>query len=780
MLALIPVVLTMGVSGCMVHPHQETVTLPPTLLHDPGLATASLRMPTSFQTSGPTGANSKLVETTDQAKTATVTAQFMAHNHYLNHPLDAEMSGKVFDEYVNTLDPRHVYFLASDIKEFEPYRAKLGELMTDKGDVTPAFQMFTRLLERIDQENAYVSELFKTDPFTFTGNDVYLLDRKTAPHPADQEAAKEQWRDFLRYQYLQEKLNKHKSDEIVKTLTKRYSRQSKTLHGYDSNDVFEIYLNALAHAYDPHSDYLGKSAQDMFNIQMNLVVFGIGAQLQVEDGYAKIMELTPGGPAMKSGKLKVGDRIAAVAQGDKEPVDTFDMKLDKVVEMIRGPKGTHVSLTIIPADAPDPSTRKVIELVRDEVKLEDQAAKAKVIDLPLNGKTLRLGVIDLPSFYADFEAKNGKSCTKDVAFLIKKLEEEKVSGIILDLRRNPGGSLKEVIDMAGLFIKPGAVVQVKSSNGEIQVDKHFANGRFQFDSREDATVYNTNTMGVHYDGPLLVLTSRGSASASEILAGALQDYGRALIVGDTSTFGKGTVQTVLPLGQLMQRNHIQVTNDPGALKLTIEKFYRVSGSSTQFKGVVPDIILPSLTNYIDIGEKTLDNPLPFDTIPSAAYQKVNLIAPILPELKKRSDARIANDKDFAYLRQEIEQFKKLVAQKSVSFNEDLRLKEKRDAEARVKEHQNELKGRAAPREKVYLVTLKNYDKPGLTLAPPPKVTPKAPKANTGNPESSDETTADLTNIPAVDTTLQESERILEDILNLSGKQSGKTVVKSGQ
>lgn len=781
LIACVPVVLTLTVSGCMLHSREETVTLPTALLHDPGLATASLRMPGTLQTSRTTIPNSKLTETSDQAKTATVTAQIMARDHYLNHPLDAEMSSKIFDEYVNTLDPRHVYFLASDIKEFEPYRTKLGELMTNKGDVTPAFLMFTRLLERLDQEDAYVIDFLKTDPFTFTGNDVYLLDRKTAPHPADEDAAKQQWREFLRYQYLQEKLNKHKPEEIIKTLTKRYERQAKTLHGYDTNDVFEMYLNALAHAYDPHSDYLGKSAQDNFNIQMNLSVFGIGAMLQSEDGYAKIMELTPGGPALKSGKLKAGDRIAGVAQGDKEPVDVFDMKLDKVVEMIRGPKGTHVRLTVIPADAPDPSTRKVIELVRDEVKLEDQEAKAKVIDMPLNGKTVRMGVIDLPSFYADFEAKGGKSTTKDVARLIKKLEEENVSGIILDLRRNPGGSLKEVIDMAGLFIKAGAVVQVKSSTGEIQVDKHYPDGRFQFDSREDATVYNTNTMGVRYDGPLVVLTSRGSASASEILAGALQDYGRALIVGDTSTFGKGTVQTVLPLGQLMQRNHIQVTNDPGALKLTIEKFYRVSGSSTQFKGVVPDIILPSLTNYVDIGEKTLDNPLPFDTIPSAAYQKVNLIAPILPELKKRSDARIASDKDFAYLRQEIGQFKKMIAEKSVSLNEEQRLKEKHEAEARVKGHQKELKARTAPKEKVYLVTLKNYDKPGLTLAPPPKSAVKAAKANTGNPDASDDTAGgEVANLPAIDTTLQEGERILEDMLNLSGKQANKAVVKSGR
>jgi len=751
LLATLPVMLSLVVAGCGARYRQDAINFPTDALHDPMNSTASLQVPDKIQAPPGDPKNTRLTESEDQAKTALVAAQLMAHSHYLNHPLDAQMSSKVFDEYINALDPRHLYFLESDMKEFEPLRAKLGEMMTRRGDVTPAFDIFRRLLERLDQENAYVNELLKNETFTFTGNEVYQLDRKTAPHPANLDAAKQGWREFLRYAYLQEKLNNHNHDEIVKTLTRRYVRQIKALKEYDSDDVFELYLNAMAHAYDPHSDYLGKSALDRFNIEMKLSVFGIGAMLQSEDGYAKIMELTPGGPAIKSGKLKVGDRIAAVAQGDKDPVDVFDMKLDKVVDMIRGPKGTHVKLTIIPADAADTSIHKVIELVRDEVKLEDSEAKAKIVDTTMNGKPIRLGVIDLPSFYADFEGHNGKSTTADVARLVKRLESEKVAGIVLDLRRNPGGSLQEVINLTGLFIKAGPVVQVKSSDGDIQVD-------------------NSKNSSVLYDGPMIVLTSRGSASASEILAGALQDYGRALIVGDNSTFGKGTVQTVVGLGQIMQRNNISMKADPGALKLTIQKFYRVSGSSTQFNGVQSDIVLPSLTNYIEIGEKTLDNPLPFDTIKPASYQKVNRIAPILPELKKRSEARVAADADFGYLRKEIDQLKKMVAAKTVSLNEDTRLKEKNEAKARVAERQKELKARPVSKEKVYLVTLATVDKPGLTVAPPPKAPVRA--KNSDNPDSGDDTAgSDPSTTPTVDTTLEESERILNDIIQLSNKPS---------
>ncbi len=769
LLACVPALAALALSGCVQHGRQEiNLTLPAAALHDPAFGSVSLDMPDTLRAPRIGSADTGLVESDDQRKTANIAAQLMTKYHYSHLPLDARMSAKFFDEFIDAVDPRHLYLLASDVKEFEPYRTQAGYLLFRQGDVTPAYQIFARLLQRMDEESAYVNDALKNNDFTFAGNENYLIDRKNTPRPASLDQAKQEWREFLRYEYLQEKLNKQKPEEIVKTLTRRYARQSKALHAYDSDDVFELYLNALAHAYDPHSDYLGKSELDQFNIQMRLSVYGIGAMLQVEDGYAKIEELTPGGPADKSGKLHVGDRIAGVGQDDKTPVETVDMKLNKVVEMIRGPKGTKVRLTIIPASAPDPSTRKVIEIVRDEVKLEEQEAKARIIDMPVDNapgaKTARMGVIDLPSFYADFDSKGDsarKSTTTDVARLVKKLEAENVAGIILDLRRNPGGSLQEVINLTGLFVKPGPVVQVKDNEGKIQAD----------DSHEPAVLYT---------GPLVVLTSRMSASASEIMAGALQDYGRALIVGDTSTFGKGTVQTVLGLNDIMQRSGASVKTDPGALKLTIQKFYRASGGSTQLKGVESDIVLPSLTQYIDYGEKTLDNPLKYDVIPAASYTSENRIAPILPELKRRSDARIANDRDFIYLRQEVDQFKKLVAQKSVSLNEAQRVKEKQEAEARVKARREELLKRPAPREKVYLVTLENLDKPGLTLAPPPKNALKAAGAKTQNPNGDDSGAVDGPATPAVDTTLTESERILQDMIDLSAKTAGKAVVKTNR
>jgi carboxyl-terminal processing protease len=466
-------------------------------------------------------------------------------------------------------------------------------------------------------------------------------------------------------------------------------------------------------------------------------------------------------------------------------VDVVDTPLKKVVDMIRGPKGTVVSLTVIPADAADPSVRKVITLVRDEIKLEDQEAKAKIIELPDEQKHVRLGVIDLPSFYASFDRKGDtepKSTTVDVTRLLRKLKREKVDGIVLDLRKNGGGSLEEAINLTGLFIKEGPVVQVKDHNGKVAVD-----------SDTDPSVL--------YEGPLIVLTSRFSASASEILAGALQDYGRALIVGDSSTHGKGTVQSLIKLDPFVQRASAKPIDNPGAVKLTIRKFYRASGASTQLKGVVPDIVLPSANNYAEVGEASLDNPLPWDTIRSASYEKLNLIQPVLPELKKRSSSRIEADQDFTYVQEDIEQYRKLLADKTVSLNEEQRLKEKQDSEAKAKARQAELKARPESKETVYDISLKQSELPGL---PPPTVktnevaavrsghglsplldqpqpkfsgdttpTPKADElAKTNDSKASpskedeDEDAADDPKLPPVDAGLKEAKRILVDLISM--------------
>jgi len=631
----------------------------------------------------------------DDFRIARAAAMVVERFHYAQQPFDDDVSSKFFDKYLDSLDPGHIIFLQSDITEWEKWRKKLDDMTLKTGDMSPADVIFNRFLQRFTEHVEFCTNLIATGTFEFKDNERYTPNRKDLPRPKDMAEAKQMWRDRVRYEWLDQVLNKEKPAEIKKNLTGRYTRTLRMLQEFDSDDVLQMYLTALTRVYDPHSDYMAKASAENFNISMKLSLFGIGALLTSEDGYCKIKELMEG-PAKMSGQLKPNDKIVAVAQGNNEPVDVIDMKLNKVVELIRGPKGTEVRLTVIPVDAPDSSTRKVVSLIRAEIKLEDQEAKAKLIELDAeNGQPpLRLGIIDLPSFYADLANRRAdrKSTTTDVAKLLKKLKEEKVAGIILDLRRNGGGSLEEAINLTGLFIKEGPVVQVKDHDGHITVDK-------DTDSR------------ILYDGPMVVMTSRFSASASEILAGALQDYGRALVVGDVSTHGKGTVQTLLGLNQFVRQ-----TNDLGTLKITIRKFYRASGSSTQLKGVVPDVILPSINNHAEIGEAALPNALAWDTVPAAKFEPVNVIPPLLPELRKRSELRVATDKDFAWMRDEIERFKKVREEKTVSMNEDERWKEKKENEARAEARKKELKSRALPTYKAYEITLKNAEQPGLPPA----------------------------------------------------------------
>ncbi|MCX6904022.1 MAG: carboxy terminal-processing peptidase [Verrucomicrobia bacterium] len=747
---------------------------------------------------------------------------------------------------------------------------ELSEACRKLIEENPQGEMLVRLNRQLLEE-AYAAELAKspglllTEKFAFDGNDRYLLNRRDQPRPRNLEEARQVWRERIRYEYLTEKLNmgrpqevaqavleklqkkkaedilasirasrekkeklkkekeaatstapgtnenstvkpetkvynditsalkgklgdekadqiadlvekrltkeapeeiakaiaakmeRENADEIVKIITRRYLRQWRMLKEFDSDDVLQIYLTSLARAYDPHSEYMAKPSADNFNISMKLSLFGIGALLRSEDGYVRIEQLMPG-PAMKSKKMKPNDKIIAVAQGTNEPVYVVDMKLNKVVELIRGPKDTEVRLTIIPADAADQSTRKVVSLIRDEIKLEDQEAKAKIIEITEHVQgdiiTNRLGIIDLPSFYADLNSRKAgrKSTTTDVGRLLAKLKQENVKGVVLDLRRNGGGALEEAINLTGLFITNGPVVQVRDFDGRVTVD-------------------SDNDPEIAYDGPLVVLTSRFSASASEILAAALQDYGRALVVGDISTHGKGTVQSLLELKPVVRPIS---TNELGSLKYTIRKFYRINGSSTQLKGVTPDIVLPSVNNYADVGESALTNALAWDTIRKADYEAVNLIAPCLDELRKRSADRLEKDKDFAFLRQEIERYKKTKDDKTVSMNEAERIKEKKDNEARAEARKKELKNRSELEFKTYDITLKLVDQPGL---PPPTVRTNGVASKeakpTGHPvdPSLDEEEKDDTT-PAPDITLEETKRILLDLIALSEKSKG--------
>jgi carboxyl-terminal processing protease len=676
------------------------------------------------------------------AATTVVTSKILENSQFAHQQLDDELAKKFLDRYLDTLDGARLVFLQSDIGEFAKKQPNLAEATRKHGDNSLAHFIFKRYLERLDQRIAFITEQLKQSKFDFSSDETFAYERKDAPRPVDLTAAKALWQQQLRYEYLQEKLAGKSEPEIVKLLTRRSTRLAETMRKFDDKAVLEFYLEALAQVYDPHSDYMGPKQLKDFEINMNLSLIGIGATLRSDDGYCKIMELVPGGPAARSGLIKAGDRIVGVAQkkGD-EFTDIIDLPLNQAVDLIRGKKGTPVLLNIIPAGAIDDSARKVITIIREEIKLEDQQAKAQVIDLPAGTEKQRIGIIDLPGFYAgEGDGKSAPtSATADVKKLITKLKAENVTGIILDLRRNGGGSLQESIDLTGLFIPAGPVVQTRSLEGRVEVGKD-----------RDGKVF--------YDGPLVVLISRFSASASEIVAGALQDYGRALVVGDTATFGKGTVQTIVPLSRVMQSEGIIPGSDPGALKVTISKFYRPSGKSTQLEGVKADIVIPSLSDMPEIGERDLENPLPWDTIAPVKFTAIDRVARVLPDLQARSGKRVSSDPEFAELKTTIERFEKMRAEKSVSLNEAARQKEKDELKARNEALKKERIARATPPSPAYEVTLKNYNKPGLADLVKPKPLPADDEAD---PDSDPQIDPD-SGAPEDDIILKEAQKILID------------------
>lgn len=686
----------------------------------------------------------------DDSRIARVTAGLLEQAHYSGRKFDDQVASQFLDRYLEMLDGGRLHFLQSDVDEFSDLRTTLDELTLRKGDLTPATAVFDRFQTRLEQRVALARELLKTETFEFTGNDTWTPDREKESRPRDLSDARQLWRQQLRFDYLQEKLNGRKPEEIVKTLDKRYERALQAAKQLNRDQVLEMYLTSLAHVYDPHSDYMGRRQVEDFSIAMNLSLCGIGATLQAEDGYCKIRELVPGGPAARSKLLKPGDRITAVAQNGRDPVDVIDMPLSEAVALIRGAKGTKVNLTLIPADSSDTANRKTITLVRDEVKLEDQEAKARVLDLPTGrGETLRIGVIDLPSFYSDTESHRGsrkKSATADVAKLIDKLNAENVRGIVLDLRRNGGGSLDEAVGLTGLFIPRGPVVQTRDSEGHIDVEAD-------------------TDPSVAYDGPLIVLTSRFSASASEIVAGALQDYGRALIVGDSSTFGKGTVQNVMPLANVMRSSGMPSHEDPGALKLTIRKFYRPGGASTQLKGVVSDIVLPSLNSEVKVGEAEMFNALPWDTVPPARFRAAGLVKPYLALLRTNSEKRVATDTEFAWLREDIAKFHKQQSDPSISLNEKSRLAEKTEAKARLDARKKQRASSPDAAPVTYEITLRNADQPGLPA--PLAASTEAASSRAADLDSPDQEPSAEIAAPIRDIGFDESTRILADYVALT-------------
>jgi len=685
--------------------------------------------------------------------------RLLEEGHYTHHPLNDEISRKLLTGYLEMLDFSHLFFTQKDVDAFTK---KYGTALDDDillGNLKPAHEIFDVFQKRVEDRVKKIKELVK-QPMDFKTDETVLLSRQKAPWPKDEAEADDLWRKRIESELLQEKLSEHPIEPGPKLVERRYDRMLRNIHEEDDEEQVKLFLDALAQAYDPHSEYLSASDLKNFSINMGLSLVGIGAMLRSEDGYAKIESLVPGGPAQTSGRLKVGDRISAVAQGSKDFVDVRDLRLDKVVEQIRGKKGTRVRLLIIPASAADPAQRKTVELVRDEIKLKDQEARADIIiKKDRNGDPVKLGWITLPSFYADMDSHK-KSTTKDVLALLKRLKREKIAGLVIDLRRNGGGSLEEAISLTGLFFKSGPVVQTKGANERVVIST---------DPDPD----------IAYDGPLVVLTSRQSASASEIFAAALQDYGRAAIVGDQSTFGKGTVQTILEIGRFTSLLGTRNQED-GALKLTIQKFYRVAGGSTQLHGVASDIVLPTLTDLPEFGEGALKNALPYDEVPAAKYNKWSDSHPLfLDELKVRSAARVAADPEFHYVLEDMERLRKKITDNRISLNEDVRHREVDEQKARKDERSKQRLARAEVEPSIYRLTLETLDNPKLELIMYPgklaeaKTKGDLKTAPEAAPDSDDDDDSDLgdngddTKAAAIDPERDETLNILTDLVQLS-------------
>lgn len=592
--------------------------------------------------------------------TAANLLQELQTKHYSGVEINDNFSSVVFDSYLDILDGSHLYFLKDDVDDLSVYRYSIDDTLK-QNSVEPGFEIYNlyykRILERliyaIDRVENHIPEM------DFTVDEYMELDRDEAPYAASIEELDEIWRRRIKNSVLGLRLTGDSSDEILEKLSKRYRNQLSQVLKTNDRDIFQAYLSTVAKAVDPHTAYFSPRDSQNFNMGLSLSLQGIGAQLQSEDEYTKIVELIKGGPAERGNELKAGDRIIGIGQGvDGDIEDVVGMRLDDVVSQIRGEKGTVVRLNVIPVDAVSESSATIINITRDTVKLEDQSAKKEVIELSYNDRNYKIGVIDLPTFYFDFEAaargdEDFKSSTRDVRALLEELKNESVDAVVVDLRNNGGGSLSEANQLVGLFIETGATVQIRYSGIRNGFTRSFGD----------------NDPEVAYSGPLAVLVNRTSASASEIFAGAIQDYQRGVVLG-SQTFGKGTVQEIIPM-------------DYGQVKLTRSKFYRISGASTQHRGVIPDIEFPDIYDaYEDIGESSLDGALPWDTVRPVEYRPYHSIQAIVPELKALHEQRALESPDFIYLEDQIARTKQFRMREELSLNEEI-VKEERETNRRV-------------------------------------------------------------------------------------------------
>ena len=617
-----------------------------------------------------------------QSKVDRIVTTLLSRYHYKKVDLNDSLSSIIFDNYIKTLDYNRMYFLQSDIDGFQKYRYSIDDYLKE-GILYAPFEIFETFKKRLTERMYYVIDRLKTE-FDYSISETFIPNREKAEWAQTTGELDDIWRKRLKNDALNKKLAKEDWEKTSKTLTKRYQRFHKVILQYDEEDVFQIYMNAFASAIDPHTSYFSPITSENFDISMSLSFEGIGASLMVKDDYTTIARIIPGGPAAKSKNLFENDRIVAVGQGENgEMVDVVGWRIDNVVKLIRGKKGTMVRLAILRADATFDMPTEEVKLIRDKIKLEDKAASSKVINIEEDGGTYKLGVIKIPAFYIDFEAQRRhdpeyKSTTRDVRKIITDLNKEKVDGLVIDLRSNGGGSLQEAVQLTGLFIKQGPVVQVKSSDGKIEVD----------DDPDPSLFYNK---------PIAVLINRYSASASEIFSGAIQDYGRGIIIGEQS-YGKGTVQNLIDLNRFMPTKD----GDLGKLKITVAKFYRITGSSTQRLGVIPDVKFPSFPRD-EFGEASEPSALPWDQIPPTEYQIYGDIETYVPKLEEEHEKRIKNNFEFQYLKEDIEEYKIRKKKVEYSLNEKIRAKEREEFEKRKEERKKE-------REKYENLELKDKEK----------------------------------------------------------------------
>jgi carboxyl-terminal processing protease len=599
-----------------------------------------------------------------QEQAAQLSAQFLTRFSYKPVPLDDTLSANIMNRFINSLDPDRVFFQQADIDRFVSNSAKIDDAIK-REDLQIPFSIFNIYEQRVVDRMNYARGLLK-EKFDFGLREDYSLSRDKEPWPQSEADGNELWRKRVKADWLRLKLGGKTDAAIRETLDKRYENVLQRAYKYKSDDVFQSFMDAFATSIDPHTDYFGATASADFDISMKLSLVGIGAVLQERDDYTTIRELVPGGPAQLSGKLAVGDRITGVGQGEGGAVkDVIGTRLDEVVQMIRGEKDSIVRLDILRADAGADANHRTISLVRNKISLEKQAAKKAVLSIKDGNATRKIGVVTLPAFYEDFEArrkgdKDYKSASRDVAKLLEELKQENVDGVLIDLRNNGGGSLAEAIDLTGLFVGKGPVVQQRHADGKVEVETY-------------------DLPAPAWTGPMGVLINRGSASASEIFAAAIQDYGRGVIVGEPS-FGKGTVQTVVNLDQVAHNTEPKF----GELKVTVAQFFRVNGGTTQLRGVTPDIPLPGFSDPKSFGEASYDNALPWTQIRPAKYAPADSLMPLLQKLQSRHNDRVKSDPEFQRFSDDITELKAQREKGVVSLNETERRKELTAREDRLR------------------------------------------------------------------------------------------------